>query len=212
MGGNYQRLVTFAFECIAASLAPEQGSETSVSLRPEADGSWSPLLRYRTGFFKGLVTATVSPRTIRVVEHLCAGAIGREVVEKLWEAVTNMPEPGNARADLLRFLHDQRLFELIVHLAARYEPPISAKIGQLLELRNVVSGRPDLVPVAQSVAKKIADGAKPGPFRIFIRALPSATQVIEARLILTVEQGLVLRPSANNVADLQIPLSIEPRG
>jgi hypothetical protein len=150
--------------------------------------------------------------TLHIVEHLCAGAIGNEIVEKLWEVPTKTSEPGSMRADLLRFLHDQRLFERIIHLASRYDTTIRAKLEQLLELRNVASARPDLVAVAHSVAEKVADATKSAPFRSFIRSLPSAVQAVESSLKVDIEQGLVLRSESARSADMVIPITIDPRG
>ena len=105
------KLVEFGFTLIAASLSSEQGGGADGKLAICPDGTWAILLGPRNTFFHSLATRSLSERTLRIVEHLCAGAIGDEIAEKLWEAPTNTSEPGLMRADLLRFLHDQRLFE-----------------------------------------------------------------------------------------------------
>jgi hypothetical protein len=207
-----KRLAEFGFDLLAASLALDQGTEPSRTLRPAADGSWAPLLGRRTDFFRRLAAGSLSTRTTRVIDQLCAGALGGEIVERIWDAATNMSEPGAMRAALLEFLHEQKLSEHIIRLASRYESGIRPKLEQLLELRNVAAGRPDLIPVAQSVAEQVAEAAKAGPFRTFVRSLPLAAQAIESSLNVEVEQGLLLRVEKSKLADLEVPISVEPRG
>jgi len=172
-------------------------------------------LRYLAGApisFEALLRVPCRREPTRVIEQLCAGGLGSEVVERIWDAATNMSAAGTMRTALLQFLHEQNLPEHVIRLASRYEPAIRPKLEQLLELRNVAIGRPDLIPVAQSVAEQIAKTTRAGPFRTFVRSLPLAAQAIEASLNIQVEQGLLLRFEKSKLVDLEVPISIEPRG
>ncbi len=205
-------LIDFGYKTLAAALFLEQGAVDGATIRPEPGGSWAPLLGRRVDFFRGLDTGTLSGRTMRVVEHLCAGALGGEVAERIWDAATKMPEPGAMRAAFLSFLHERSLFEHIVRLASRYEPGIKSKLEQLLELRGFASERPDLVPVTQLVAEQVGAAAKSGPFKMFVRSLPSAAQAVDPCLRVDIERGLVLRFDEGRLAALEVPIAIEPRG
>ncbi|WP_210234971.1 hypothetical protein, partial [Mesorhizobium sp. M8A.F.Ca.ET.208.01.1.1] len=70
----------------------------------------------------------------------------------------------------------------MLRLAHRHDNPIEARLAQLFDLRAVASNRPDLLPVAEALADQIASVAKPGPFRAFLRNLPTAARPVKPAL------------------------------
>ncbi|KQY48572.1 hypothetical protein ASD32_09260 [Rhizobium sp. Root483D2] len=144
----------------------------ALELRRRPDGgTWADVLANRPDAVKNI--SQLSGNSRRAVENLLKGSLGLELADKLWDAATNTGEPQAIRTPLLFFLYD-RSSELVLKLAQKHEPPLRDKLEQLFEIRSVAVTRGDLVPVAQSLAAQTAQQAKAGPFRNFIRGLPSA--------------------------------------
>lgn len=202
------RLLTVAFDLLAAAIA----LTSKTGLRPpvlQTDGSWTPLLDKRVGLIQVLAGNSLAAR---VLEQLCSGTIGREVINRLWDAPTATAEPGPIRGALLSFLHERSLNEHLLFLAKRHEPAIRSRLEQLLNLRAIVSQRPDLVPVSEAVANQLVKATQGVPFRTFLASLPSATQAIDADLVVSVDDDIVLRIDKRRRAELSVAISIEPRG
>jgi hypothetical protein len=206
-----KRLLEIAVLVLAAAVRVDHGQAPETATFADPDGSWAALLR-KGELLRELSGPGAPARTVRVLENLCAGSLGGDVVERVWHAVTNAPEVGVLRAGLLVFLNDRSLDHHIVQLAARYDAGIKARLRQLLELRAVAAGRPDLVRVAQTVADQVAAGAKTVPFRMFAKSLPSAAQSVQADLILTVDDRLPLRLGSVPGQEAEVAVTIEPRG
>jgi hypothetical protein len=206
-----KRLLEIAFLTLSAAIHADQG-QAAEPLRPsDPDGSWTAVLGRKGELLRQLTGPLAPARTVRVLEILCAGSLGADIVERLWHAVTSATEPGALRAGLLAFLNDRSLDHHVVQLASRYDPGIKERLRQLLELRAVATSRPDLVRVAQTVADQVAAGAKP-PFRLFVKSLPSAAQSVQADLILTVDDRATLRLGSGPAAETEVAFTIEPRG
>ena len=206
-----KRLLEIALLVLSAAIHADQG-QASEPLRPtDPDGSWTAVLGRKGELLRQLSGPGASARTVRVLEILCAGSLGADVVERLWHAVTNAPEVGALRAGLLAFLNDRSLDHHVVQLASRYDPGIKERVRQLLELRAVATSRPDLVRVAQTVADQVAAGAKP-PFRLFVKSLPSAAQSVQADLVVTVDDRATLRLGSVTAPETEVTLTIDPRG
>ena len=207
-----KRLLEIALLILSAAIRADQG-QASEPLRPtDPDGSWTAVLGRKGELLRQLSGPGAPARTARVLENLCAGSLGTDVVERLWHGVTNAPEVGALRSGLLAFLNDRSLDHHVVQLASRYDPGIKERLKQLLELRAVATSRPDLVRVAQTVADQVAAGAKTAPFRLFVRSLPSTAQSVQADLVLTVDDRPTLRLGSVPVPEAQVNLTIEPRG
>jgi hypothetical protein len=213
-GGSYmvgralpaRRMSAIAFGLVAASLAGPAFREDAHQRQIGVDGSWSPLMR--AGLMQALTGSGVPTR---VVEQLCSGSLGREVVNRIWDVPTAKSEPGALRAALLSFLNERGLAEHLLFLAGRHDPSIKARLAQLLELRAIAGQRPDLVPVAEAVASQIAKAAQGVPFRNFVLQLPSATQATGSELVVAVDGDILLRMGQRQPS-LSVGLSIEPRG
>lgn len=202
------RLLAIAFNICATAVALEsKAGPTRASL--QTDGSWAPLAGNRQGWQRMLAGNGLATRAL---EQLCAGSLGREVINKLWEAPTATTEPGTARAALLGFLHERGLNDHLLFLAGRYEPGIRSRLDQLLNLRTIVSQRPDLVPVSEVVASQVAKAAQGVPFRTFVASLRTAARTIDADLVVGVDNDIVLRIEKRKPAALSVTISIEPRG
>ncbi|WLB53903.1 AAA family ATPase [Bradyrhizobium japonicum] len=205
-----KRLLELAYQIIASSMALEEKAKVT-NRRPERDESWATLLSKRPELYRSL-GATSTGRTAKIIEQLCAGALGMEVVDRIWNAITNVSDVGALRASFLSFLHEQDLDRHVIALAGRYEPVIRGRLEQLLELRAVSAIRNDLVPVAQLLAEQLASAAKTVPFRSFMRSLPLTTLTYESDLRLTVEDRVVLRSDRNSLAQAQVSILVEPVG
>lgn len=202
------RLLAIAFDVFSAAIALGNNKNPKPAM-PQADGSWAPLLGKRPSLQELLEGNGLA---IRTLEQLCAGALGREVVNRLWEAPTATAEAGHMRATLLGFLHECGLNEHLLYLAGRYDPTIRSRLDQLLNLRAIVAQRPDLVSVSEAVARQVVKAAQGVPFRTFVTSLPTATQTIDADLVVGVDNDIVLRIEKNKPVELSVGISIEPRG
>lgn len=207
---SQKRLLELAYHIISSSLALEEKANT-LSVRADRDDSWAILLAKRPELYRSL-GATSAGRTARIIEQLCAGALGMEIVDRIWNAVTNVSDVGSLRASFLSFLHEHELDRHVISLAGRHEPSLRGRLEQLLELRAVSTSRTDLVPVAQLLAEQLTSAAKTVPFRNFMRSLPLTTQTLISDLRLTVEDRVVLRSDRNNLAQAQVSIVIEPLG
>lgn len=205
-----KRLLELAYQLVGSSMALEEKAKTA-SRRPDRDESWANLLSKRPELYRSL-GATSTGRTAKIIEQLCAGALGMEVVDRIWNAITNVSDVGALRASFLSFLHEQDLDRHVIALAGRYEPAIRGRLEQLLELRAVSATRSDLVPVAQLLAEQLASAAKTVPFRSFMRSLPLTTLTYESDLRLTVEDRVVLRSDRNSLAQAGVSILVEPIG
>jgi hypothetical protein len=202
------RLLAIAFDLLAAAIVLSNKTGLSPPVLHQ-DGSWTPLLEKRVGLAQVLAGNSLAARTL---EQLCSGTIGREVINRLWDAPTATAEPGPIRGALLSFLHERSLNEHLLLLAARHEPAIRSRLEQLLNLRAIVSQRPDLVPVSEAVANQVAKAAQGVPFRTFVASLPTVAQAIDADLVVSVDNDIVLRIDKRRRAELSVAISIEPRG
>ncbi|MGR9187428.1 hypothetical protein ACU8L2_31930 (plasmid) [Rhizobium leguminosarum] len=182
----------------------------ALELRRKPDGGlWADVLANRPDAVKNISQLSGNGR--RAVENLLKGSLGMELAEKLWDAATNTGEPQAIRTPLLFFLYE-RSSELVLKLAQKHEPPLRDKLEQLFEIRSVAVTRSDLVPVAQSLAAQTAQQAKAGPFRNFIRGLPSAHTVEQPRLIATTDEQISFRLENGRPTRVELPITIEPRG
>jgi hypothetical protein len=207
-----KRLLEIALLVLSAAIRADHGQASEPPPTADPDGSWTALLGRKGELLRQLSGPGALARTVRVLENLCTGPLGADVVERLWHAVTNAPEVGALRAGLLAFLNDRSLDHLIVQLSSRYDQGIKERLKQLLELRAVATGRPDLVRVAQTVADQVASGAKTVPFRLFVKSLPSAAQSVQADLVLTIDDRPTLRLGSVRAPEAEVTLTIEPRG
>ena len=182
--------------------------QTNLAQLP-SDGSWGSLFGRRSDLGEIFSTSNLSGRTL---EQLCAGSLGREIVTRIWEAPRSTSEPAPLRTALLAFLHERGLSEHLLFLAGRYEPSIKPRLEQLLNLRSVAAQRPDLVPVSEAVAGQIVKSVQSVPFRNFVSSLPTAVQTVDAELLVSVDQDIVLRIGKRDPAKLAVTLRIEPRG
>ncbi|MBS4011438.1 MAG: ATP-binding protein [Roseovarius sp.] len=198
-----------AFRLLTGAVAADSGQDMPRS--PERGGSWAELLGKASPFRRMLSTGLPS-RTGRVIEALLLGAFGLAVAERLWDAATNLSEPQNYRTPLLNLLSDKGAHEVIVRLAQRYEPTIAQSLNQLFELRSVAQNRPDLLPVAQSVAQHIGGNAKAAPFRAFVKGLPLAAQVVKPKLGVKIDGLAQLRPPREGASHLELPIIVTPEG
>lgn len=182
----------------------------ALDLRRKPDGgAWADVLANRPDAVKNISQLSGNGR--RAVENLLKGSLGVDLADRLWDAATNTGEPQSIRTPLLFFLYE-RSSELVLKLAQKHEPPLRDKLEQLFEIRSVAVTRGDLVPVAQSLAAQIAQQAKAGPFRNFIRGLPSAHAVEQPKLIATTDEQVSFRLENERPTRLELPITIEPRG
>ncbi len=198
-----------AYRLLTGAIAIDSGQELTRS--SGSDGMWTELLRANSPFRK-MLTTSISASTSKVIEGLISGSKGFFFAEKLWEAATNLSEPQNYRAPLLSILNDNGAQDIIIKLAHRHDPAIVSRLSQLFELRAVAQNRPDLLPVAQSVAEQVAVQAKPGPFRVFVKGLPSAAQFSNPILHAVVDGAVHLRMENENETPLEISIVITPEG
>jgi hypothetical protein len=198
-----------AYHVLTGAVASDSGQ--GLERAPAQGGSWSALLNRSSPFRKMLVSGLPS-RTGRVMENLLRGTLGLQVSERLWDAATSQTEPQQYRTALLQLLGDYGIYDVIVRLAQRYDPAIAPRLAQLFELRAVAQNRPDLLPVAQSMAQHFSSDAKGVPFRTFIKALPSAAPLVKPRLIVAIDGSVQLRTSKQDMLHLDIPIVITPEG
>ncbi|MXO75131.1 AAA family ATPase [Altererythrobacter aerius] len=203
-----KRQQAVAANLLAAALAQEQGPAAQLP-RPALDGSWAPLFTRRGDLLSVLEGGT---QATKVLEQLSTGALGREIIELIWDAPTKTADPGQARAAFLSFLHDRRLDEHILALAQRHDPGIRSRLGQLLDLRAVAATRPDLIPMSQAVAEQVAASARTLPFRTFVKSLPSAGTALDIDLIVEAEKDIVLRFNQRRACEVTIAVSVQPQG
>ncbi|RWN51708.1 ATP-binding protein [Mesorhizobium sp.] len=203
-----KRQLDIAARFLAAALAAGQ-SPGAEPANPAPDGSWAPLFGRRgelIGVLQGASQAT------KVLEQLCMGVLGRDVIDLIWEAPTKTADPGQLRAAFLTFLHDNRLDEHILFLAQRHDPGIRPRLGQLLELRAVAAQRPDLIPMSEAVAEQVAGSARTLPFRLFVKSLPSAGTSLDVDLDVEVEKDIILRFDQRQPNNVIVAVSVRPRG
>ncbi|MDO8985950.1 AAA family ATPase [Cypionkella sp.] len=206
---NESSRMELAFRLLTGAVASDSGQE--MPRAPDLGGSWSELLG-RASPFRRMLSVGLPSRTGRVLEALISGMIGLPVAERLWDAATNLSEPQNYRTPLLNLLSDHGAHEVIIKLAQRYEPAIAPRLAQLFELRAVAQNRPDLLPVAQSVAEDVAGHARGAPFRAFVKGLPSAAQVVKPKLYVTVDGSVQLRPFSDGTSEIEVPIIVTPEG
>ncbi|MFF0923242.1 hypothetical protein ACFYE8_26500 [Rhizobium leguminosarum] len=198
-----------AYELLVASMLASDDQITGIPLKLPADRSWA-VLTGRKAHFQQVLTGNGLPS--RTLEQLCSGSLGRDVVNRLWDAPTARSEPGPFRASLLAFLYDRGLNENLLSLAQRHDPGIKSRLEQLVNLRSIATQRPDLIPVSEAVAVQIVKAAQGVPFRMFVSSLPTAAKAIDADLIVSVDNDIILRVDKQKNAGLSVAISIEPRG
>lgn len=201
--------VELAFRLLSGAIAAD--SEQEMPRAAEVGGSWAKLLD-RPSHFRRMLSNGLPSRTGRVLEALLSGALGVAVAERLWDAATNMSEPQSYRTPLLILLSDYGVHDLIIRLAHRYEPTIATRLAQLFDLRAVAQNRPDLLPVAQSLALHIAGDAKSVPFRTFVKGLPSAAQAVKPTLRVVIDGSVQLRESKEGQSYFELPIIVTPEG
>ncbi|MFT8559954.1 MAG: hypothetical protein ABF719_08915 [Acetobacter sp.] len=206
---NDSSLADLGYQLVSGAVAADSGQD--MIRVPGVGGTWSELLKIPSPF-RRMLTAGLPSRTGRVLEGLLSGPRGLVIAERVWDAATNLPDPQNYRAPLLNLLNDHGAQEIIVKLAKRHDSAIESRLSQLFELRAVAQNRPDLLPVAHSVAYQVASQAKPGPFRVFVRNLPSAVQVAHPKLRVSISEPVQLRPSDDGSMPLEISMVVTPEG
>ena len=205
---NQAQQLQIAYQLLVTSMMA--GDDASgISTRLPSDRSWGAIASRKAQFYQVFTGTGLASRTL---EQLCSGALGREIVNRLWDAPTSTSEPGPFRAMLLSFLHEKGLSEHLLSLAQRHEPAIRPRLEQLLNLRSIALHRPDLVPVSEAFAEQIVKAAQGVPFRTFVSGLPTAAKAIDADLIVTVDNDIILRVDRQKNAGLSMAVSIEPRG
>lgn len=202
------RRVDLAFRVLSGVVAADSGDE--MVRAPATNGAWTEILGRSSPFRKMLVTG-VTYRVEKVLEALLTGCLSIPVAERLWDAATNINEPHTYRTPLLTFLYEHGASDALSRLAAKYDPGIAARLSQLFELRLVASNRPDLIPVAQSVADQVVTTAKSVPFRTFVKELPTAAQIVKPNLSVECEGELCLRDSTKG-AVFELPIVVTPQG
>ena len=206
---NESRKVELAFQLLAGAIAADSGQEM-----PRASGqggSWADLLS-RASPFRRMLTTGLPSRTGRVMEALVSGTLALVVAERLWDGATNLSEPQHYRTPLLNFLSDHGAQEVIIKLAQRHEVAIVSRLSQLFDLRAVAQNRPDLLPVAQSVAEHLAAQAKTAPFRSFVKNLPSAAHMVKPTLRVALDGSVLLRRTDDGTSGLELPIVVTPEG
>jgi hypothetical protein len=206
---NQTQQLQIAYQLLVASMVAGDEAANGIPPRLPPDRSWAAIAGRKVQFQQVFAGGGLASRTL---EQLCSGSLGREIVNRLWDAPTATSEPGPFRAALLGFLYERRLNEHLLSLAQRHEPGIRPRLEQLLNLRSIASQRPDLVPVSEAVAEQIIKAAQGVPFRLFVSGLPTAAKAIDADLIVSVDNDIILRIDRQKIAELSVAISIEPRG
>lgn len=174
------------------------------------ESTWSEALGRRSDVVRAI--SGLSGTSRRSLENIMKGNLGSDIAERLWETATNTAEPQIIRTPLLLWLYERCSPELVLKLAQKHEPTLRDRLEQLFEIRSVAVSRPDLVPVAQSLAAQISQQAKTAPFRNFVRGLPTAQAVEQPKLIVTTEEQITPRTRDDEGLRVDIPLTVEPRG
>lgn len=175
--------------------------------------SWEGVFGSGLNFSRSIAEPGRSAGSARLLQEMLSSSLGPDLAERLWSAMARDRDPAGTRADLLRFAHDHRAFEAISRLAHRYDPALKIKIDQMLELRAAATTRPDLVPIAEAVARQIETSAKSVPFRQFVAKLPSAVHSEQGVLNVRLEDDLVLRSASRSGShEVRIPFTLAPRG
>lgn len=206
--GESKRIV-LAFQLLSGAIATD--SEQAMPRKPSAGGNWEILVE-RSLPFRRMLTSGLPSRTGRVLEALVTGSLGLAVADKLWDAASKTGEPQTYRVPLLNLLNDHGAHEVIIKLAQRHETTIAPRLAQLFELRAVALNRPDLLPVSQSLAEHLAGQAKSGPFRTFVKNLPSASQSGRPTLKVSFDGTIQLRPPADSARIFDLPIVVTPEG
>ncbi len=198
-----------AYELLAASILASDEQVTEIPHKQPLDRSWTALAG-RKAQYRHIFTGNTLPS--RTLEQLCFGTLGRDIVNRLWDAPTATPEPGPFRAALLTFLYERGLTDNLLSLAQRHDPGIKSRLEQLVNLRSISSQRPDLIPVSEAVAEQIVKASQGVPFRMFVSSLPTAAKSIDADLIVSVDNDIIFRINKQKDAQISVAISIEPRG
>lgn len=206
--GESKRIV-LAFQLLSGAIATD--SEQAMPRHPSAGGNWEILVE-RSLPFRRMLTSGLPSRTGRVLEALVTGSLGLAVADKLWDAASKTGEPQTYRVPLLNLLNDHGAHEVIIKLAQRHETTVAPRLAQLFELRAVALNRPDLLPVSQSLAEHLAGQAKSGPFRTFVKNLPSASQTGRPTLKVGFDGSIQLRPPTDSARIFDLPIVVTPEG
>jgi hypothetical protein len=202
-----QRL-SMAFHVLSGAIAAD--SNEDMPRTPSSNGGWAEILG-RSSAFRKMLLSLVPFRVERVLETFLAGNLSIAVADRLWDAATNINDPHLLRTPILSFMYEHGAAEAICRLAARHDSAIATRLSQLFELRAVASARPDLIPVAQSVADQIVSAAKSVPFRNFVKELPTAAHAVKPNLAVDSEGDLFLHDSQRN-AVFELPIVVTPNG
>lgn len=206
--GESKRIV-LAFQLLSGAIATD--SEQAMPRKPSPGGNWEILVE-RSLPFRRMLTSGLPSRTGRVLEALVTGSLGLAVADKLWDAASKTGEPQTYRVPLLNLLNDHGAYEVIIKLAQRHETTVAPRLAQLFELRAVALNRPDLLPVSQSLAEHLAGQAKSGPFRTFVKNLPSASQTGRPTLKVGFDGSIQLRPPTDSSRIFDLPIVVTPEG
>lgn len=190
-----------AYRIVAAALDVTKKTEGS---------TWSEALGQRPDIMR--VISGLSGTSRRALENLLKGNLGPDIAERLWETATNTADPQVIRTPLLLWLYERCSPELVLKLAHKHEPTLKDRLEQLFEIRSVAISRPDLVPVAQSLAAQISQQAKTAPFRNFVRGLPTAQAAEQPKLIVTTDDQIIPRGRNDGGLSVDISVTVEPRG
>ncbi|TIT02462.1 AAA family ATPase [Mesorhizobium sp.] len=206
-GVGESRWAELAYRLLTGAVAADSSSD--MARAPAQGGSWSEL---PISPFGRMIAGELPSRTSRVFNALVTGANGSIVAERVWDAATSIREPQAFRTPLLVFLHEHGAQEAVLRLAHRYDNAIEARLAQLFDLRAVASNRPDLLPVAEALAGQIASDAKPGPFRTFLRNLPTAARAVKPALRVSLDDDLRLRERGRGTDSIDLPVVVTPEG
>ncbi|WP_163011208.1 AAA family ATPase [Pseudomonas viridiflava] len=202
-----QRL-SLAFLLLSGAIAAD--SDEEMPRVPSSSGGWAEILG-RSSAFRKMLLGSIPFRVERILETLISGNLSLAIAERLWDAATNLNDPHLLRTPILSFMYEHGGSESICRLASRHDSVISTRLSQLFELRSVASARPDLIPVAQSVADQIVSAAKSVPFRNFIKELPTAAHAVKPNLAVYYEGDLCLHDSKKD-AVFDLPIIVTPNG
>ncbi|MFA0920856.1 AAA family ATPase [Pseudomonas tremae] len=202
-----QRL-SLAFLLLSGAIAAD--SDEEMPRVPSSSGGWAEILG-RSSAFRKMLLGSMPFRVERILETLVSGNLSLAIAERLWDAATNLNDPHLLRTPILSFMYEHGGSESICRLASRHDSVISTRLSQLFELRAVASARPDLIPVAQSVADQIVSAAKSVPFRNFVKELPTAAHAVKPNLAVYYEGDLCLHDSKKD-AVFELPIIVTPNG
>ena len=114
-----KRLLEIAVLVLAAAIRVDHVQAPEPATSTDPDGSWAALLR-KGELLRQLSGPGAPARTARVLENLCVGSLGGDVVERVWHAVTNAPGRYVARRGCWCSSTHRSLDHHIVQLAERY--------------------------------------------------------------------------------------------